>query len=98
MHVMQLEKWVSNFGMENNGEHVKGILILNPFRGKNPKLRKENPFPSDMLDYSEKRGHCLILTEDLLRLYIDYIENLISKQEIEEVLFNTIGILKYKCL
>ncbi|RYE53540.1 MAG: hypothetical protein EOP48_14175, partial [Sphingobacteriales bacterium] len=64
MHVMQLEKWVTNYGLENEGKQAKGILILNPFRDKRPSDRKETAFPRDMLNFSKPRGHCLMLGQD----------------------------------
>lgn len=94
-HVMQLEKWVSNFGIENNGEAVKGILILNSFKEKLPAERKESSFPKDMLDYSIKRNHCLMLSESLLNIFVDFKEGLISKDEVKRLLEETIGVLLY---
>lgn len=96
MNVMQLEKWVSNYGIEHEGEIAKGILILNPFRDRAPSERKENPFPSDMLNFSKARGHCLLLSEDLLNIYVDFQEGLIEKQDIISLLFKTTGVVKYR--
>ncbi|MCX2454335.1 hypothetical protein OQX61_23900 [Pedobacter sp. PLR] len=95
LHAMQVEKWVSNYGIENNGKIIKGILVLNAFKDKKPADRKENPFPKDMVDFSAVRKHCLMLSTDLLNVYIDFKEGLITKDEIQKSLNDTIGVFKY---
>lgn len=95
MHSMQLEKWISNYALENETELPKGILVLNPFRDLPPAMRKESPFPPDMLKYSIARNHCLMRSEDLLNLYLDFREKFIDKSFITTLLGETAGILTY---
>lgn len=92
---MQLEKWVSNYGIDNNVV-AKGILIVNAFKDLAPKDRKEKPFPQDLFDYSTKREHCLMLTLDLLNIYVDFRAGLVAKEEIKVLLSTTVGILAYE--
>lgn len=95
MNAMQLEKWVTNYAIENNTELPKGILIVNPFKTLAPALRNETVFPKDMLDYSTARKHCLMRTEDLLAILIDFKAGLINKVEINSLLKETIGVMSY---
>jgi hypothetical protein len=96
LNAMQLDKWVTNYALDNGAELPKGILIVNPFKKLAPSLRTEIVFPKDMLDYSLARKHCLMRTEDLLSILIDFKANLITKSEITDLLKDTVGILLYK--
>jgi hypothetical protein len=91
---MQLEKWVSNYGIYNNIV-AKGILIVNAFKDIAPKDRKEKAFPADLLSFSTKRDHCLMLTLDLLNIYVDFERGFITKDEIKNLLSLTVGVLYY---
>jgi len=92
---MQLEKWVSNYGIDNNIV-AKGILIVNAFKDLAPKDRKEKAYPADLLSFSTKRDHCLMLTLNLLNIYVDYERGFITKDEIKNLLSSTVGVLYYE--
>lgn len=95
-NAMQVEKWVTNYALDNESDPPKGILIINAFKELAPANRTENPFPPDMLKYSELRNHCLMLTLDLLNIIVDFKKGLLNKNEIQELLKNTVGVLKYE--
>ena len=93
-NAMQLEKWASNYGYENSIV-PKAILIVNAFKELAPPDRKEKVFPNDMLDYSLPRNHCLMITLDLLNVYIDFKAGLINKAEIQQLIASTVGAFNY---
>lgn len=85
-HAAQLEKWVSQFIVENN-KTPKPILIVNGYCDIPLKERKEEVFPNQMLRYCESRGHALITTSQLLCLYIDIKNNpMCAGERISELL------------
>jgi len=94
-HVMQLEKWATNYGLAN-GIMPKAILVVNAFKDVPIKDRKGKVFPRDLLEFSIPRKHCLLQTIDLLHLYVDFKAELISKEEIKQLLSDTVGVLKYE--
>jgi len=94
-HAAQLEKWVSSYFADNHVE-AKGILIVNAFKDLAPKDRKENAFPPDLVKFSTKKEHCLMVTLDLLNLYVDFENGLVTKEEIKVLLSTTVGILSYE--
>lgn len=93
-HVRQLENWVNNYSIANNSE-AKGILIINTYKQLPIFDRSEISFPSDMITFSIQRDHCLLLTNDLVNIFIDFEQNLIDINEIT-ILFKTcVGVLNY---
>ena len=58
-HAAQLEKWVAG-EFEETGIAPKGILVINTWRDVDLTERSKNDFPSQMIPYCERRGHCLI--------------------------------------
>jgi hypothetical protein len=63
----QLEKWVA--GDTSEGEQTpKGILVVNGWRDRPPNKRLEPVFSHQMLDYSERREHCLVTGLQLLSM------------------------------
>lgn len=73
-HAAQLEKWVSQF-IEEYNSIPKALLIVNGYCDLPLSDRLEDVFPNQMLKYSEKRGHCLITTTQLLCLFLDIKQN-----------------------
>lgn len=93
-HAAQLQKWVSDYHSKN--DYIpKGILIVNTFKDLPLENRKEEDFPPQMIPYCEKMGHCLISGIQLLCIYLDFKRNILSTEKIINLLFNTIGVLKY---
>lgn len=93
-HVRQLENWVNNYSITNN-QDAKGILIINTYKHLSVNERVEISFPPDMVAFSIQRDHCLLLTIDLVNIYIDFEENLIDINEITLLLKGCVGVLKY---
>lgn len=58
-HAAQLEKWVAA-AYEETSQMPKGILVVNTWRETPLTGRTGDDFPSQMLPYSEGRGHCLV--------------------------------------
>lgn len=90
-HAAQLEKWVSEH-YSSYEIKCKGILIVNAFCNTPLELRTDDPFPSQMLVYSEHREHCLITTTQLLGLYLKVKLSPDEKEICVNELFNTIGV------
>lgn len=90
-HGAQLEKWVSEF-YEKENRQAKGILIVNGFREKDLKLRSEDTFPNQMLDYCTKREHCLVSTSQILGLLIETKKYPEKKDELILELLSTVGV------
>jgi hypothetical protein len=91
-HARQLEQWVSQYYLQNNGAKAKGILVANAFNDILLSERKEAPFPDQMLSFSQKREHCLITGLQLLGLYLDCKEDNDKRQKMIELIFDTNGI------
>lgn len=91
----QLQKWVSSYHVEND-INPKGILIVNTYKNLKLENRTEIDFPNQMLAYSNQMKLCLITGLQLLCMYLDFSSKKLSKKKIIELLFNTIGELKYK--
>lgn len=92
-HAAQLEKWVSNYYAET-GANPKGILIVNTFKSIPVEDRRDD-FPHQMLKYSKQRSHTLITTLQLLCMYLDFKNTILSKAEIVSKLFDTEGVVNY---
>lgn len=91
----QLQKWVSSFHVEND-INPKGILIVNTYKNLKIENRTEIDFPNQMLTYSNQMQLCLITGLQLLNMYLDFSSKKLTKKKIIDLLFNTIGELKYK--
>lgn len=89
-YAAQLEKWVSEYYL-TKGVKAKGILIVNSYKDLPLTRRKEASFPHQMLDYCEKREHCLITGLQLLGLYLECKDS-DKKDSMIELLFATKGI------
>jgi hypothetical protein len=92
-HAVQLEKWVSIYH-EKYDIFPKGILIINSYREVELEKRTADTFPHQMLNYSEKREHCLISAVQLLCFYFEIQNNPVQKEALINTLFDTTGIYK----
>lgn len=86
----QLEKWVSEHIREHSSK-PKGILVVNAFANTSPLERESETFPDQMLEYSEKRNHCLISGLQLFNLYYTIQEKPDDKPRLINALFETDG-------
>jgi hypothetical protein len=93
-NVRQLENWVNNYSMANKKD-AKGILIINTYKTLPLNQRKEISFPPDMVNFSIAREHCLLLTTDLLNIYLDFEQGYIIIDEITALLNECVGVLNY---
>lgn len=89
-HAAQLEKWVSDF-YASRGTEPKGILVVNAYNNTPLTNRIEEPFPSQMLGYSKKRGHCLLTTTQLLGMYFAVMNDPTVAELIIKNIFSTVG-------
>lgn len=94
-HAAQLAKWTNNYHL-SNGVEPKGILIVNAFKDNSLENRKEKNFPDQMIPYCTKMEFCLLASSDLLRMYLDFKSNRLSLGEFHNMLFETIGEVKYE--
>ncbi len=95
-NLAQLQKWVSNYHAEND-YNPKGILIVNTFKNEKLENRQNKiDFPDQMLPYANQMKHCLLTGIQLLYIFLDYKTRNLKKNEIIELLFNTVGIINYK--
>ena len=92
-HAAQLEKWVSEYTLENK-IIPKGILIVNSFREIELLNRTNVSFPDQMKRFSERRDHCLLTSVQLLGLYYDCLNKPTNKVAIINSLFETVGELQ----
>ena len=92
-HAAQLMKWVNNYHLDNN-INPKGILIVNSFMDLPIELRNSATFPHQMISYCNRMQLCLITSEQLLNLFIDFKFNRKSIDEIHNKLFSKIGIFE----
>jgi hypothetical protein len=88
----QLEKWVSEHLLENEGSEPKGILVVNGWRNTPLGERTDPPFPDQMIPYSEARNHCLITGLQLLGAWTDAEANPGDKDRIFDSIYNCVGI------
>lgn len=86
----QLEKWVNEHYLEYD-EKVKGILVVNGWRGKPLEQRPKPVFPDQMLKYSESRGHCLISGLQLLGAWVEAEQNPGLAEDIRESILSSTG-------
>ncbi|MEQ8469866.1 MAG: hypothetical protein RIC35_01695 [Marinoscillum sp.] len=93
-HSAQLQKWVSDYHI-NKDYNPKGILIVNTYKNIPIENRTEKDFPDQMMKYVSQMEHCLISGLQLFALYEDFKGGKISQEKVLELLFNTVGELKY---
>ncbi|MCP3998377.1 MAG: hypothetical protein GY722_25430 [bacterium] len=89
----QLEKWVASY-FEDNGKHAKGILVVNGWREKPIDSRKKPVFPSQMLKYSESRGHCLMSGLQVLTLQMLVNSGHLGASDARKLILGTNGCLQ----
>jgi hypothetical protein len=91
-HAAQLEKWVAS-AFEDSGEMPKGILVVNTWREVPLGERTQEDFPSQMLPYSKRRGHCLITGLQLFVIRADVEGNPDRAERWRKLLLSTKGIV-----
>ncbi len=93
-HAIQLEKSIIEY-YSSHEVMPKGILVVNVYKDTPLNDRKESPFPSHLISYSEKRDHCLITGLQLLGLYLDCKDNPDKKAQVIASIFSTSGVFGY---
>ena len=93
-HAIQLEKSIIEY-YSSHEVMPKGILVVNVYKDTPLNDRKESPFPSRLISYSEKRDHCLITGLQLLGLYLDCKDNPDKKAQVIASIFSTSGVFGY---
>lgn len=73
-------------------ENIKGILIVNPFRGKPITARDE--VHENQIKIANRNGSLIVTTETLLHLFVAFLENKITSDEVINLFKNKIGLLK----
>jgi uncharacterized protein YqgQ len=81
----QLLNWYVDSLSENEEKDIKPIFIINHYRNKNIKERKE-PYTEKAIQLGENNKFCLMTTYDLFSLYIKFINKQISLSEIEKIM------------
>lgn len=93
-HSAQLQKWVSDYHVSND-VNPKGILIVNTFKNLPIEQRTERDVPDQMMKYVTQMGQCVVTGLQLFAMHVDFKNKKISKTEIADLLFNSVGELKY---
>jgi len=89
----QLEKCVSEYFTPYDVE-VKGILVVNAYKDQPFQDRAESVFPNAMVNYSEKRNHCLMTGVQLLNLYLEARENPGRRAALVQKMFDISGVFE----
>ncbi|MFD7897412.1 hypothetical protein [Streptomyces sp. NPDC059743] len=89
----QLEKWVSEEIVDGESK-VKGILLVNAWREIAPDVRSEPAFPSQMVDFSVRREHCLMTGGQLLAMVRACMANPSRADSIASEILQTVGVLE----
>lgn len=91
----QVEDWVNKTANQYDQEEVKGLLLINCYCHLPLKERTGILFPPNVVDFSKKRGHCLLTTISLLNMIRDFDKCVIDKEEILELINRADGVLDY---
>lgn len=89
-HTSQTVKWRENYFIDE-GIKAKGVLIVNAFKNRELDKRQE-PFPKQLLKYSEYQKLCLISTIQLFNIYGEFKKGKIDKNDISSIILNNDGI------
>ena len=81
----QLHNHVGDYQYEHSDEDVFGVLAVNPFR-KQPLSERSQPYNSDVVDYVDRCGNKILLTEDLFRMYVEYHKGKLTQSDVIETL------------
>lgn len=92
-HAAQLEKWVAG-AYEESGTMPKGILVANTWREEPLSERDKEDFPTQMVPYSEGRGHCLLTGLQLFLIQADVEADPDRAEYWRKTLLKTRGVLK----
>ncbi|TXB61845.1 hypothetical protein [Phaeodactylibacter luteus] len=92
-HAVRLHKWVTDYFFRHE-VNPKGILIVNTYKDTPPGQRKEIDFPSQMMEYVNQMKICLMTGVELFILITAFKTGRMSQEEIEKLLFETVGQVK----
>ena len=92
-HVQRYIDKLEEEGKDQDKEKVKGIFIVANQRNK--KIEEREKLPTRQIELAERNGILIIRTEQLLKLYEDFINKDIKTQEIIELFKTQIGEFKY---
>ncbi len=87
----QLEKWASNYLLDNEVQ-AKPILLINTWKEKKLSDRVSEDFPNQMLEYAKSRNQCLLTTLQLLCIYLEIKKTPPKAKEIILEVINTKGV------
>lgn len=71
-------------------ENVKGILIVNAFRFKS--LQEREKVQAKQINEAQKNDVLIILSQDLLKLFEDYLNKKVTKDKIVDAFKNQVGL------
>lgn len=91
----QLEDWVNRTADTYDQDDVKGLLIINAFNHLPIPERVDVVFPPNVIEFSRKRGHCLLTTVSLFNMIADFDRGALSKDRILELILMAEGVLDY---
>ncbi|RYF97096.1 MAG: hypothetical protein EOO02_21215 [Chitinophagaceae bacterium] len=91
----QLEDWVNKTADQYDQEEVKGLLLLNCYHTLPLDQRVEIIFPPNVVDFSKKRGHCLMTTTSLFHMVKEFDSGKLDKKQILALIRTTEGVLDY---
>lgn len=92
-HVQRYIDKLEEEGKDQDKEKVKGIFIVANQRNK--KIEEREKLPTRQIELAENYNILIIRTEQLLKLYEDFINKNIKTQEIIELFKTQIGEFKY---
>lgn len=94
-NISQLEvhcqTYADNLDENEKCENIKGILVINPFRNK--PLHERDEVHEKQIVLAEKYGSLIVTTETLLLLFISYLEERISTDDVVELFKSKTGLL-----
>ena len=92
-HVQRYIDKLEEEGKDQDKEKVKGIFIV--ANQRNRKIKERDKLPTRQIELAENYNILIIRTEQLLKLYEDFINKNIKTQEIIELFKTQIGEFKY---
>ena len=96
-HIGQIEHHYQRYMdvIEEKGiaENVHQVLIINPFRTKEPNVRE--PVNEKQINLAKRNGCLIIETKTLLRIFEKYLEHRITSEQCVEVFCSKTGLLQF---
>lgn len=91
----QLEDWVNKTADQYDQEEVKGLLLINCYHTLPLDKRVDIIFPPNVVEFSNKRGHCLMTTTSLFQMVQDFDKGKLDKNQVLKLIRITNGVLHY---